>query len=133
MSVGLDTSVTLRLLVGVPEDQTAIARKLVSQSSTPVAISDLVISETYFALRHHYGVPHATAVSAIASLLADARVQATGVAPTVLTEPDARAPEPRPGLIDRLIHADYNRQSLDVVTFDRDFGKLPDAQVLMST
>lgn len=130
MSVGLDTSVTLRLLTGTPADQAERARALVASTPTTVTISDLVVSETYFALRHHYGVPHAEAVRAIGALLADSRVRGSGTAPTVLAGALSGGARPRPGLVDHLIHADYRRDALDVVTFDRDLGKLPGAQLL---
>ena len=67
MSAGLDTSVTLRLLTGVPTEQATAAREFVAASPSPVVISDLVIAETYFALRHHYEVPHADAVASKSS------------------------------------------------------------------
>ena len=130
MSIGLDTSVTLRLLIGAPRDQADLARDLVASSPTPVVISDLVVGETYFALRHHYGVPHAEAVRAIHALLTDARVRASGNAPAILRELSMLTGRPRPGLIDRLIHADYAQEVLDVATFDQDFAKLPNARLI---
>ena len=44
MSVGLDTSVALRLLTGTPADQAERARELVASAPEPVVISDLVVS-----------------------------------------------------------------------------------------
>ena len=130
MSVGLDTSVALRLLTGAPPDQAERARELVARSPSPVTISDLVVAETYFALRHHYAVPHTDAVRAIGALLADARVHGSGTAVPVLAAAAAGGAKLRPGLVDRLIHADYRRDALDVVTFDRDLGRLPGTRVL---
>lgn len=125
MSVGLDTSVVLRLLTGTPPDQAETARALVAASPSPVVISDLVVGETYFALRHHYAVPHADALRALNTLLADAHVRASGAARTVLAELSTR-PTTRnaPGFIDRLIHADYVREDLALATFDRDLARL---------
>ena len=120
MTVGLDTSVAVRLLVGEPAEQAEAARRLldVSGAADPAAVSDLVVGETYFALRHHYRVPHRRAVAAIRALLADARVGPTGVALEVL---DALSEEETtPGLVDRLIHGDYRRHGLELLTFGRD-------------
>ena len=69
MSIGLDTSVVLRLLTGVPAKHADAARTMLTASRETICISDLVVSETYFALRHHYAVPHADAAHAMAALL----------------------------------------------------------------
>ena len=131
MSAGLDTSVVLRLLTRAPAEQAEAARTFVATSSSPVAISDLVVAESYFALRHHYSVPHSDAVQALLALLSDNRVHSTGVARAVLADGNTqRTAKSQPGLIDRLVHADYRRDSLPIVTFDRAFGKLSDVRVL---
>ena len=131
MSLGLDTSVTLRLLTGEPPAQAETARSLVASAATPVAISDLVIGETYVALRHHYAVPHAEAVRVLHALLSDSRIRASGVARAVLAEASSRgASKSQPGLLDRLIHADYARDDLQLVTFDRERARLEGARRL---
>jgi predicted nucleic acid-binding protein len=133
MSIGLDTSVVLRLLTGMPEEQAECARAELAHERDPAAVSDLVVAETYFALRHHYSVPHAEAVKALDALLADARVHSSGVALRVLADPSTRVPKPRPGVVDRLIHAEYRRDALDVMTFDRDLARLPGVRMLRGT
>ena len=130
MTVGLDTSVAVRLLVGEPVEQAEAARHVLDASGAadPAGVSDLVAGETYFALRHHYRVPHGRAVAAIRALLADARVGPTGVALEVL---DALSDEETaPGLMDRLIHGDYRRHGFELLTFDRDAAKLEGARFL---
>ena len=132
MTVGLDTSVAVRLLIGEPAEQAEAARRLldVSGAADPAAVSDLVVGETYFALRHHYQVPHGRAVAAIRALLADARVGPTGVALEVLNALSEE--ETTPGLMDRLIHGDYQRHGLELLTFDRDAAKLEGAQLIQA-
>ena len=131
MSIGLDTSVALRLLTGAPPDQAESARLLVASAAEPVSISDLVVCELYFALRHHYVVSHGDAVRAITALLSDPRIRASGIALTVLNlAPTTSTSKTRPGLIDRLIHADYVRDHLELVTFDRDLARLPNVRLL---
>ncbi len=131
MSVGLDTSVTLRLLTGTPTHQAETARALVANAPSPVVVSDLVVCETYFALRHHYAVPHADAILALGALLSESRVRPSGTARVVLAELSARAHVKRaPELIARLIHADYARDDITVATFDRAFESLSGAQLL---
>ncbi len=126
--IGLDTSVVVRLLVGAPPEQAEVARRLVMASSEPIAVSDLVVSESYFALRHHYGAPHAEAVTALRALLADARITPTGVAPLVLA--GLADPEAKPGLMDRLIHGDYEHAGATFATFDADAATLEGARLL---
>ncbi len=131
--IGLDTSVVLRLLVGEPAGQADVARAFLDTRAEvgdePACISDLVVGETYFALRHHYGVPHGEAVAALRLLLLDSRIRATGVAGRILGRPDAETSEP--GLMDRLIHGDYDeRDSAVLVTFDRVASRLPGAEHL---
>ena len=131
MSDGLDTSVVLRLLIGTPPDAAEVARAFVAGATTSVFVSDLVVSETYYALKHHYKIPHAEAVSALNALLADARVQSSGVAKSVLAAMSSRT-ETRstPGLLDRLIHADYARDDVRLSTFDRELSRLAGANLL---
>lgn len=131
MSVGIDTSIALRLLIGEPADQSEVAREFLATAPTPVAISDLVVGETYFALRHHYGVPHAEAVRVLLALLSDPDVSAPGVSRAVLSaEGASRVSKSLPGLVDRLIHADYRRDDLPLITFDRALGRLERVRVL---
>ena len=129
MTWGFDTSVTVRLLVGEPVRQAAAAHRLLRErAGDSIAISDLVVGESYFALRHHYRVPHAAAIAALRALLADPRVHATGVARQVLNE--AGASEGAPGLMDRLIHGDYRQAGAELLTFDRDAARLEGARLL---
>jgi predicted nucleic acid-binding protein len=130
--IGLDTSVVLRLLLGEPADQAGRARVLLDERlahNAAAHVSDLVVSETYFALLHHYGVPHREAVRALVSLLVDPRVTATGVAQEVLG--GMAAISSGAGLMDRLIHGDYLAHSdAAMVTFDRAAARLPGARLL---
>ncbi len=123
---GLDTSVVLRLLVGAPAAQAEAARRLLETTAEPVLVSDLVVGEAYFALRHHYAVPHAAAVTALGALLGDARVRAPGAAPTVLQQARAETP----GLMDRLIHEHYRSDGATLATFDRDAARLKGARLV---
>lgn len=132
MTVGIDTSVAVRLLIGEPVAQAEAARQLLdAHQQVAVTISDLVVGETYFVLRHHYAVPHGEAVATLRAFLADRRVLATGAALALLLAlPDREA---APGFMDRLIHADYARDGSSLVTFDRSAAKLSGARLLGAT
>jgi len=122
VNVGLDTSVVVRLLAGVPEREYRIARKRLDdayRANDRVLISDLVIAEAYHALRYHYKIPEEEVRSRLAAFVESG---------LVLLEPAGgiRALRATGGaeLMDRLVHERY--RSLDVVTltFDRKQGSL---------
>ena len=125
--IGLDTSVLVRLLVGEPAAQAHAARALVDAHAGEVFVSDLVAVETYLALRHHYAVPHDEALRAMRSLLEDPRVRGTGAALDVLREMKGAA---APGLVDRMIHADYLAEGMELRTFDRAASRLRRAALI---
>jgi predicted nucleic-acid-binding protein len=92
-------------------------------------VSDLVISETYFALQHHFKVPKEQALAKLAAFLASGDVQADGAASSVLTTP--RLATANPGLVDRLIHAQYLLAGTrGMVTFERAATRLPQVRIL---
>lgn len=130
MSAGLDTSVVLRLLVGEPAGQAEAAWRLIAESASPVLVHDLVVTEAYFGLVHHYRVPASDAVRALRQLLSDRRLQATGTALRVLTAIDRPGQRLEPGLVDRLLLANYAADGARTVTFDKALAKLGDAQLL---
>ena len=131
MTTGLDTSVVLRLLLGQPEDQAARAVAFLDELSRgdhQAVVSDLVVSETYFALQHHYGVPKRDALLGLRNLSASGEIQPHGAAAEVLAG-DGLA-SAKPGFIDRLIHAAYADSSADMATFEKAGGKLAGTRVL---
>lgn len=131
MVVGLDTSVVLRLLVGTPADQAERASAFLDElfaAGDQAVVSDLVVSEVYFALQHHYAVPKAAALKALASLFESGEIKATGAAAAVLAT--GRLATARPGFVDRLIHAEYERHYGAMVTFEKKASRLPGTRVL---
>jgi len=130
MTVGLDTSVVLRLLVGKPESQLHKAIELLEtlarQGEQPV-VSDLVIAEAYFALQHHYGVPKSEALQALRRMFAEGEIASSGAAADVLATTDlAKA---KPGFVDRLIHREYTKGGGSMATFERSAQKLPSVRL----
>ena len=131
--VGLDTSVVLRLLVGAPADQARAALAFVQRNRSAgkrVVASDLVITEAYYALHAHYEVPKPEAVAALLEMLRSGLVEpADGPAITRALETAARAPA-KLGFVDRLIHAQYERMSATLATFERAAARLSGTTVL---
>ena len=131
MNIGLDTSVVLRLLTGEPEDQAGHAFTEIQQlirRGNILVVSDLVVSEVYFALQHHYRVPKVNALSLLADFLNTSSIKTLGSAATVLTVPHLATK--KPGFVDRLIHAEYLQTAKATLTFEKAAGRLPDVRVL---
>ncbi len=131
MSLGLDTSVVLRLLIGEPEHQARSALRHLEdarRAHKQIFVSDLVVSECYFALQHHYGVPKQKALRTLSELLDSPGIIAQGCAREVLQTP--RLATAKPGLVDRLIHLAYLREGITLVSFETAAAKLDRAIVL---
>ncbi|MCU0616940.1 MAG: PIN domain-containing protein [Gemmatimonadaceae bacterium] len=127
MSDALDTSVVLRLLVGEPPEQAEAARRHLEASDQPVVVDRLVIAESYFALRHHYRVPHVDAAEALLALLSSDRVSAS---PAMTSALRAARAAPEPGLVDRLIVAAAQESGHTLRTFDRRLARVDGARLL---
>lgn len=131
MKVALDTSVVLRLLIGEPASQAERAWQSIVEaraSGDGALVSDLVVSEAYFALQHHYGVPKAKALEQLRALFDSGDISPAGRAVDVLQSPGLATPNP--GFVDRMIHAEYVRVADRVLTFEKAARKLPRTQVL---
>ena len=131
MTVGLDTSLVLRLLLGQPVEQSqrAIAfLEEVARRGDHAVVSDLVVAETCFALQYHYNVPKKEALAALRQMFADGEIESQGVAAEVLvTEGLASA---KPGFVDRLIQGAYVSTGRSMATFEKASGKLKSVRVL---
>ncbi|OGV74911.1 MAG: hypothetical protein A3K19_09160 [Lentisphaerae bacterium RIFOXYB12_FULL_65_16] len=125
----LDTTVVLRLLTGLPEDQAQSARAWLvarrAEQQRPI-VSDLVIAEAYYALCYHYDVPKTIAVRQLRDFLDSGSVTADGVAVDALTAYSGTGP----GLVDRIINLQHQRLARQTATFDRDFARLANTVLL---
>lgn len=128
-AVGLDTCVVLRLLVGEPAEQAKLALEYVEEcyfNNMTVFVSDIVVAEVYHAVCYHYEVPRKIAVKILLEFLSSPMITPTGHALTVLSEYRGTGA----GLIDRLIRMDLLDHAHEIVTFDKDFAKLPNISIL---
>ena len=129
--VGIDTSIVLRLLTGEPESQfkdTVTFLDSLLKSGKTAAVSDLVVSETYFALQYHYDLPKAKALDTLRSFLESDEIECLGVADSVLEQPDLA--NSNPGFVDRLIHGEYAESCEGMATFEKSARKLANTQIL---
>lgn len=127
MTRALDTSVVLRLLTGEPAAQAALAKQELEREQHAAHVPALVVGESYFALRHHYRVPHELAVDSLIALLASDRI---AFASTVRATLAAARDSQHPGVMDRLILADANAEGCELLTFDKRLSALHGARLL---
>ncbi len=132
MTVGLDTTVVVRLLIGKPEDLAAVALDYVlerAQAGDRVLVSDWVVAESYYALQYHYQVSKKDTLGALRSLFTTPGIQASAEMGEVLSTRNLESA--KPGFIDRLIHSNYLRAgAVEVATFERAAAKLSGVRVL---
>ena len=131
MTVGLDTSVVLRLLLGQPADQSQRAVAFleeVARRGAQAVVSDLVVAEVYFALQYHYGVPKKESLAAMRQMFADGEIGSQGVAADVLAAEGLASA--KPGFVDRLIQGAYIASGGSMATFEKAAGKLKFVRVV---
>lgn len=132
MTVGLDTSVLVRVLTGEPRDLALVALSYLlerEQAGDRVLVSDWVLAEAYYALQYHYGASKRDTLDALGDFLASPGIEGTGEVAAVLAIPDLESA--KPGFIDRVIHRNYLRSGAEeVATFERAAAKLPNVRVL---
>ena len=127
-TLGLDTSVVVRLLVGLPADQSTRARERLEQAleaGTRILVTDLVIAETYHALHHHYGMPRQETRALLERFVSSGIVKLDPE-----TSLPALAQATGAGLVDRLIHARHRALAAVTLTFDRRHAQLEGAERL---
>ena len=130
-NVSLDTSVVLRLLVGVPADQARVAKDFVTTrlaDNDSLYISDLVLSEAYFALQTFYKISKSDALEMLSLLSAKSGFNISRNAREVIVLPNLASA--KPGFVDRLIHGASHGQGHTLVTFEKSAKKLPYTHVL---
>ncbi len=130
MRLSLDTSVVLRIVTGDPRRLAVVAARRLEQAllrGDVVVVPDLVVAEAYYALQHHYGLTKSHAITTLRAFL-DAAGVSGGSAREVLAQPGLASA--KPGLVDRLIHADAAARADVMLTFERSAAKLAHVEVL---
>jgi predicted nucleic-acid-binding protein len=127
---GIDTSIFVRLLTGIPaaDYQTAVNRlaSLRTSQPEPITVANIVVAEAYAVLQHHYRLNKADSRAAILSVLTSGLIEPMH-GDAVL---NALRATKEPGLTDRLIALDYANQRATVLTLDRKMAALPGCQQL---
>ena len=125
-SIGLDTTVILRLLTAEPEKQFEKAKEFIEKQLTnnkKLFVSDLVVAEAYFALHYHYKVPKSEAIEQLDRLLSSGIIHSTqgSVCQKVLKE----SLNHKAGFVDQIIHGQYSLLTEEIASFDKLMCKLP--------
>jgi predicted nucleic acid-binding protein len=122
---GIDTSIFVRLLTGLPAaDYQATLKRLTTireSQSQPITVANIVIAEAYAVLQHHYGINKTDTRQGMLSVLTSGLVEPLH-GDAVL---DALREIKEPGLTDRLITLDYDQRQTTVLTLDRKMAALP--------
>ena len=122
--ISLDTSVIVRYLVGVPEDQAARALSLVERAEG-VALSVVALVECAHVLRTQYAAETAEIIDAILDLIRRENVHVIEIDTTDVADALIRA-RSMPGrpIPDALIAVQAQRaRALPLATFDRDMRR----------
>ena len=123
-SIGIDTSVLVRLITGDPLDIHShcveALNELVSDG-VEVFASSQVIGEAYIAVQHHYGVNRDEARAGLLNALTSGLVAPLNGRAVL----DALEASGEPGLLDRLVANDYARSGIESLTLDRRMASLP--------
>lgn len=132
MTLGMDTSYLLRLLTGQPRElaEKALMRyqEAIDQGDT-FFVGDLVVSETYYALQHHYGKTKDEAIGALLRLSDDDAIAFSEGVESALALPGLS--KANPGFMDRVLAADYRGRGQITVSCEKSFRRLPDTEVVM--
>ena len=131
MTHGLDTSVIVRIISGLPE---GAAEKVGQRIAADIAdgevftVSALVLSEAYFALQHHYAF---TKEEALQSLIAFSRTDGIKTPDSLkVILQSANLAKSNPGFVDRMIVSEYTSLGSDTYSCEKSFRRLAGTVVI---
>ena len=131
MTHGLDTSVVVRIISGLPEGAAEnVGERIAAEiaEGNDFSVSALVLSEAYFALQHHYAF---TKEEALQSLLAFACTDGIRVATSIrATLASPNLAKANPGFVDRMIIGEYATAGSDTYACEKSFRRLAGTVVI---
>ena len=131
MTYGLDTSAVLRLLMCEPP---SLAQKVKDRVNALLAdghdfeMSDLVVSEIYYALQDYYGLSKKEAIELIRAVANTPGFSVSQGVRSALELPGLH--KAAPGFMDRVLAAGYASKGRVTISCDKDFRKLDLAEVI---
>ena len=131
MNVGLDTSVLVRIVSGLPREQAeAVAARLadIIDDDGFCEVSDIVVVEAYYALRQFYGMTKAEVIGHLRTLSLTPGFRFSPEVTSVLETPNLERASP--GFLDRVLAAGYRARQLTTLSCEKAFRKLPLSEVV---
>ena len=128
-SIGIDTSILVRLVTGEPPDIHAHCLRRLGElvdAGVEIFASNRVVGEAYVAIQHHYGASKENARAGLLAALTSGIVAPLN-GQAVL---EALSEACGPGLFDRLTVNDYSHVGLETFTLDRQMVSLPSTRLL---
>ena len=128
---GLDTSVVVRIISGLPEEAAKhVGERIASEiaSGELFSVSPLVLSEAYFALQHHYDFTKEEALQSLRSLAHTEGILVSESVRAILDQPNLA--KLNPGFVDRMIVGEYANGGSDTYSCEKSFRRLQGSVVL---
>ena len=131
MNVGLDTTVLVRIISGLPSDQAAaVAMRLsgILDDGGHCEVSDIAVVEAYYALQQFYGMTKREVIGHLRTLSLTPGFVFSPEVSSVLETPNLD--HANPGFIDRVLVAEYRNRQLTTLSCEKTFRKLPLTEVV---
>ncbi|MCF6313247.1 MAG: hypothetical protein L3J39_12425 [Verrucomicrobiales bacterium] len=131
LHAGVDTSVLMRLLTGLPEKQFELALDQMKETTSlgkRLLVSNLVVCEAYYACQHHYKMPKQDVLLGLHRLLSHPTFSVEDGLLDLLSQGGLASA--KPGFIDRLIHLEYTKARTGLISFEKSAKKLPKTKIL---
>ena len=131
MKYALDTSVIVRILANKPQPLAgyviaSVARRIANGDT--MVVPDIILPEAYYAMQHHYGVDKGTIINSFRFLSLQSGFEFSEEAKNVLSLEGLE--HANPGFVDRLICAGQQRNGISVLSCEKSFRRLPNAEVI---
>lgn len=91
-------------------------------------MSDIVASETYYAIQHHYGKTKEEALSALKGLSSGEGISFSQNFAASINTPDIH--KANPSFVDRMLVAGYREQGRITLSCEKSFRRLTDTEVI---
>lgn len=131
MRLGLDTSVVVRIVSGLPEEDARLVNfRIASDISAGLEfiVSPLVLSEAYYALQHHYGFSKAEALLSLEAFVSTKGILADEWVKGIIALDNLGSA--KPGFVDRMIVVDYAERGSGTYSCEKAFSRLPGTTVI---
>ena len=131
MKYALATSVLVRILANKPQPLAgyviaSVARRIANGDT--MVVPDIILPEAYYAMQHHYGVDKGTIINSFRFLSLQSGFEFSEEAKNVLSLEGLE--HANPGFVDRLICAGQQRNGISVLSCEKSFRRLPNAEVI---